>query len=155
MGDDAGAGQLPVVEELGEVPRVSRQAEVLALALVRLPEAEMVDDEDRAGTGEGLERSLRVPAARGLLRSRLLSGRLLRCGRRLCLSGVGQRRPACVHSPAPLQHGLVANTRRGANEAADFMPRFRPTSPRGREVSWAGMRSGDGQTPRLPRTPRR
>jgi hypothetical protein len=65
VGDDAGAGQLPVVEELGEVPRVSRQAEVLALALVRLPEAEMVDDEDRAGTGEGLERSLRVRPPEG------------------------------------------------------------------------------------------
>ncbi len=62
---DAGAGQAPVVEEPGEVLRVGRQAQVLALALLGLAEAEMVEEEDLAGTGE---RGSDVPPQEGGVR---------------------------------------------------------------------------------------
>lgn len=49
---DAGVGQFPVVEELGEVSGVRGQAEVLALALFGLAEAEQVEYVDPPRLGE-------------------------------------------------------------------------------------------------------
>lgn len=52
MSHDAGVRQFPVVEELGEVSGVRGQAEVLALALLGLAEAEQVEYVDPSRAGE-------------------------------------------------------------------------------------------------------
>lgn len=65
VGDDAGPRQAPVAQKRLEVHGVRRQAEVLALALLRLSETEMVEDEDLAVQRE---RRRDVPPQEGRIR---------------------------------------------------------------------------------------